>query len=228
MVSAICPATSRPNVSAWILTACGPRSARMREACANRKSPVKMATELLHRELTEGWPRRTSASSMTSLWNSVARCVSSMANAAWMTRGSFGSPNCAASSTSRARNRLPPAAMECLDASVKISSSGCAVSISDASTRARSSRTSAARAESGKSTGTAGITHSPGHRHARTPRIFEYARSGTLTIQGGRPLWNPPHTRSGTDRSIARLGGSAVSHKPALDPRRPCDQLTNK
>jgi hypothetical protein len=66
----------------------------MREACANRKSPVKIATELLHRELTDGWPRRTSASSMTSSWNSVARWVSSMATAAWMTRGSFGSPNC--------------------------------------------------------------------------------------------------------------------------------------
>src|SRR5579871_5295253 len=198
MVSASCPATSRLNVSAWIRTACGPRPARMRDACANRKSPVKMATELLHRELTDGWPRRTSASSMTSSWNSVARWVSSMATAAWMTRGSFGSPNCAASRTSRARKRLPPASMECLDASVRSSFPGCAVARSDASTWARSSRTSAARAESGKSTGTAVITYTPGHRHAGIP-------------QGGRPPWNPPHTRCGARHSIAPPEGRRPS-----------------
>src|SRR6266702_4337252 len=177
MVSAICPVTSRLNVSAWILTASGPRSARIWDAWAKRKSPVRMATELFHWELTYGWPRRTRASSMTSSWNSVARWVSSIATAASMTRGSFGSPNCAASSTSMARKRLPPAAMECWDAWVSSSSSGCAVTASDSSTRIRSSSTSASRVESGKSTGTAVINCSPRHRHARTPRTSEYARS---------------------------------------------------
>src|SRR6202451_2611538 len=205
MVSAICPLTSRVNVSAWILTACGPRSARMREAWANRKSPVRIATELLHRELADAWPRRTRASSMTSSWNSVARWVSSIATAASMTLGSLGSPNCAASSTSMARNRLPPAAIRCLDASVSSSSSGWAVLTSAASTRTRSSRTSASRAESGKSTGTAVITHSPDDRHARTPRIFEYAlsvRRSKCWPRGARPP-------SADEQGIRRVAGQA-------------------
>src|SRR6266571_5634202 len=206
MVSAICPVTSRLNVSAWILTASGPRSARIWDAWAKRKSPVRMATELFHWELTDGWPRRTRASSMTSSWNSVARWVSSIATAAWMTRGSFGSPNCAASSTSMARNRLPPAAMRCRDASVSSSSSGCAVSASDSSILARPSSTSASRAESGKSTGTALINCSPRHRLARTPRTFEYARSVLCQPRGATPL-DPPQARDGADRSIARPGG---------------------
>ncbi len=54
MVSAICPVTSRLNVSAWIRTASGPRRARIWEAWANRKSPVRMATELFQRELADG------------------------------------------------------------------------------------------------------------------------------------------------------------------------------
>src|SRR3984885_10703687 len=147
---------------------------------------------------------------MTSSWNSVARWVSSMATAAWMTRGSFGSPNCAPKSTSRARNRLPPAAMECLAASVNSSSPGCAVAMSDASTRARSSRTSAARAESGKSTGTAVITHSPGHRYARTPRIPEYARSAPPKP---RPSAHEQRIRGVAGQAQERFGHDAEHHR---------------
>ena len=58
MVSAICPLTSRVNVSAWMPTASGPSEARICEARANRKSPVRIAIVLVHRELALWWPRR--------------------------------------------------------------------------------------------------------------------------------------------------------------------------
>jgi hypothetical protein len=48
--------------------ASSPRSARIRDARANRKSPVRMAIMLLHREFALSWPRRTVASSITSSW----------------------------------------------------------------------------------------------------------------------------------------------------------------
>jgi hypothetical protein len=40
----------------------------MSEARAKRKSPVRIATVLLQRELALGAPRRSDASSMTSSW----------------------------------------------------------------------------------------------------------------------------------------------------------------
>ncbi len=67
-VSRVCPVTSSANVSAMIRTASGPRSATSREACAKRKSPVRMAIELSQRALADFAPRRTSASSITSSW----------------------------------------------------------------------------------------------------------------------------------------------------------------
>ena len=81
----------------------------MSEARANRKSPVRIATVLSQREFALGAPRRTVASSITSSWYSVARWVSSTTTAAGTTRVGPRSPNCAASSTSSGRNRLPPA-----------------------------------------------------------------------------------------------------------------------
>ncbi len=53
----------------------------MSEARANRKSPVRMATVLLHRVLAAVAPRRTVASSITSSWYRVARWVSSQTTA---------------------------------------------------------------------------------------------------------------------------------------------------
>ena len=49
----------------------------MSEARANRKSPVRIATEFVHRAFAATAPRRTVASSITSSWYSVARWVSS-------------------------------------------------------------------------------------------------------------------------------------------------------
>jgi hypothetical protein len=81
----------------------------MSEARANRKSPVRIATVFVYRELALGAPRRTSASSMTSSWYSVARWVSSTTTAAGTTPAAPGSPKCAARIVSSGRNRLPPA-----------------------------------------------------------------------------------------------------------------------
>ncbi len=93
----------RSNASAWMRTASGPRSA---EGCARhgrrRKSPVRTATELPQRWLALGTPRRTSASSITSSWYSVARWVSSTTTAEGTMPGAYGSPNCAASVTKAA------------------------------------------------------------------------------------------------------------------------------
>ena len=50
-VSRIWPVTSRSNVRACSRTHSGPRSARMSDARANRKSPVRIATVLPHRAL---------------------------------------------------------------------------------------------------------------------------------------------------------------------------------
>ena len=69
-----------------------PRSAEISEALANRKSPVRMATVLSHRALTDGTPCLVVASSMTSSWYRVATCVSSMAVAPSIRRRSDGSP----------------------------------------------------------------------------------------------------------------------------------------
>ena len=63
------------------------------------------------RLLALGAPRRTAASSMTSSWYSVARCVSSQTTATSVTPGARGSPSWAASRVSIGRNRLPPADM---------------------------------------------------------------------------------------------------------------------
>ena len=65
----------------------------MSEARANRKSPVRIAIELSHRALALCAPRRRSASSITSSWYSVARCVSSTTSAAGTTPVDVGSPN---------------------------------------------------------------------------------------------------------------------------------------
>ena len=69
-----------------------PRSAEISDARANRKSPVRMATVFPHVAFTDVWPRRLTASSMTSSWYSVARWTISMATAPWISRGSVGSP----------------------------------------------------------------------------------------------------------------------------------------
>ena len=79
-------------VRASSLVTSAPRSEEISEALENRKSPVRMATVLSHLALTEGRPRRVSASSTTSSWYSVARWVISMAVAPWTSRGSVGSP----------------------------------------------------------------------------------------------------------------------------------------
>src|SRR5918911_538688 len=50
-VSRIWPVTSSAKVQAMIRTASGPRSATSREAWANRKSPVRIATVLSQRAL---------------------------------------------------------------------------------------------------------------------------------------------------------------------------------
>src|SRR5579875_737922 len=112
------------------------------------------------------------ASSMTSSWNRVARWVSSIATAAGTIRSSLELPNCAASSTSIARNLLPPAAIRCMDASVSSGSLACVVSRRADSTRARPSRTSASTAVSGRSTGTAVITRAPSPRYAPRERTL--------------------------------------------------------
>ena len=50
-VSRICPVHRRSKVWAWIRTASGPRSARILEDRAKRKSPVRIAMVLSQREL---------------------------------------------------------------------------------------------------------------------------------------------------------------------------------
>jgi hypothetical protein len=90
-------------------TASGPRSARIADARANSRSPVRIATLLVHRLFALGAPRRTAASSMTSSWYSVARWVSSQTTAARTTSAPDGSPSWAARRVSIGRNRLPPA-----------------------------------------------------------------------------------------------------------------------
>ena len=111
--SEIWPLTRRSKVSAWIRTASGPSSDSSVEARANRKSPDRMASELSQRWFAEATPRRSAASSMTSSWYSVARWVSSTTTAASTMPARAGSPNCAASSTSSGRVRLPPACARC-------------------------------------------------------------------------------------------------------------------
>ncbi len=59
----------------------------MCEARAKRKSPVSTATELPQRAFALATPRRTSASSITSSWYSVARWVSSTTTADGTTPG---------------------------------------------------------------------------------------------------------------------------------------------
>src|SRR5258708_7883675 len=120
-----------------------------------------MATELSQREFALGDPRLTSASSITSSWYRVARCVSSMATAAGTTRSSCGSPNCAASSTRVARKRLPPASIRYADVSSSRSYCALAAFLRPSSTRASPSVTSAASAASASSTGTTVIPASP-------------------------------------------------------------------
>ena len=90
----------------------------MSAARANRKSPVRMAIVLSQRELAEGAPRRSGASSITSSWYSVARCVSSTMTAPGTMPTACGSPYCEATSASSGRNRFPPALIRWLDASV--------------------------------------------------------------------------------------------------------------
>ena len=57
---------------------------------ANRKSPVRIATVLSQRAFAEAAPRRSRASSITSSWYSVARCVSSTTTAAAVTSAASG------------------------------------------------------------------------------------------------------------------------------------------
>ncbi len=102
-----------------IRTASGPRSATSRDACANRKSPVRIATELSQREFADSAPRRMDASSITSSWYSVARWISSTTAAAVITSSRSGcGPTWAASSVNSGRNRFPPASMRCNEVSV--------------------------------------------------------------------------------------------------------------
>ena len=60
-----------------IRTASGPSPATSRDACAKRKSPVRIAIELSQRAFADFAPRRRSASSITSSWYSVARWINS-------------------------------------------------------------------------------------------------------------------------------------------------------
>src|ERR1700678_1523193 len=142
--------------------------------------------ELPNWELADGWPRRMAASSMTSSWKSVARWVSSMATAAGTMRLSRLSPKRAASSTSMARKRLPPAAIMCRETSANISSPPKEVSRRAASTAARSSAISAVRVASAKSTGTAMITRTPCRR-----RIYPSVRTHQHTRLSNRGLGQP-------------------------------------
>ena len=70
--------------------------------------------QLAQRVLALGAPRRTTASSMTSSWYSVARWVSSQTTAAGSTSGAPGVAEAARpAATSIGRNRFPPAAIRC-------------------------------------------------------------------------------------------------------------------
>src|SRR6478752_7259695 len=135
-----------------IRTASGPSPATSREACANRKSPVKIAIELSQRALADLAPRRRSASSITSSWYSVARWISSTTADATITSSASGrGPTPAATSVNNGRNRLPPACMRCDAASVTKPNSLISSRSSSSSTRAKPDATLAERSGSASS-----------------------------------------------------------------------------
>src|SRR3954447_26760250 len=132
-----------------IRTASGPRSATSRDAWANRKSPVRIATVLSHRELALSAPRRLVAESITSSWYSVARWISSTTAAAVSTSSDSGrGPICAPSKVNSGRNRFPPASIRCREVSATNWYSLCTSRCSSASTRSRPVCSAPARWES--------------------------------------------------------------------------------
>ena len=63
-------------------------------------------------------PLRSGASSITSSWYRVPRCVNSQTTAASIIPLAFGLPNCDAISVKSGRSRLPPASTKCLEVSI--------------------------------------------------------------------------------------------------------------
>ena len=118
-VSRIWPWTSRSNVRAWMRTHSGPRSARMSEARANRKSPVRIAMRVApagvgaDRAAPDERPRPSRRRGRASPGGSARRRPRPGRRPAQPA-----SPNWAASRTSSGRNRLPPASTRCSEVSV--------------------------------------------------------------------------------------------------------------
>ena len=143
-------------------TASGPSWAVSSEDFENSQSPARIATWLSHRAFAESAPRRREASSITSSWYSDARWVSSTTQAAVRTPSPSASAVSAASSTSRGRNRLPPACIRCRQASVMNGASDWISRSSRASTspsRPRSRASSALSRTGSASGGGRGIRH---------------------------------------------------------------------
>src|SRR6202453_2290229 len=168
-----------------------------------------MATLLLHRILAVGVARRTSASSITSSWYSVARCTISMTAPAVVTAHAYGfGPICADNTVNSGRNRLPPAVNRCINESV-ITSSALRSSVSmSCSIRATPSRTAAANTASPKST-------PANHTGERGDQSLHGRRGGrgrrTSGVRGGRlgGAGRPRRARHRLGRLPARQGRRA-------------------
>ena len=204
-VSRIWPVQSRSNVRAWMRTASGPRSASRSDARANRKSPVRIATVLSQRALAESAPRRREASSITSSWYRVARCVSSTTTADEVTSADEGSPNCAASSVSSGRNRFPPASTRCRAALV---TKGYSLTTDSRSSTSTCPRPTAMRASSPGS----GSTNPSGRLEVRDGTATSLSHTGPMRRIGPRPADPPerPHVVGSPSAGSPQIVGSSA------------------